>query len=151
MKNIRKQTGLLAMTLCVIIGSASSNTTAKAYSDNENPLKTTTLSAEDFPQQRTLQMTRSKSAPKAVSVKFRRSKYKLKIGQKKRIPVRLRPSIAKEKPLFVSENPLIADFIYGNMLQAKQAGTTYITATIDNGMKARCKIKVRKKSIHSDE
>lgn len=89
---------------------------------------------------------RIKTSAKAVSVKFRRCKFKLFPGQKKRIRVTIRPSIATEKPIFESENPAIASFIKGDLLYAKQAGTTYVTATLSNGRKARCRVIVKKKN-----
>lgn len=84
-------------------------------------------------------------SPKAVSVKFRRAKIKMTVGQKKKIKPIIRPSISKEKPIFTSANPKIAYFKNQNNLYAKRAGTTYITASISNGMKIRCKIIVKNK------
>ena len=84
-------------------------------------------------------------SPKAVSIKFRRAKIKMTVGQKKKITPVIRPSISKEKPSFTSADPKIAYFQNQNFLRAKQAGTTYITASISNGMKVRCKIIVKNK------
>ncbi|MDO4166548.1 MAG: hypothetical protein Q4D32_03995 [Eubacteriales bacterium] len=139
---MKKRICIVALGVCLLTSSFYCSTTAYAASEE---LITTPLAEEDFSHQLSPRMTRIKSAPRAVSIKFRRSKYILKIGQKKRINITLRPSIAKEKPIYDSEKPEIADFIYGNTLQARQTGTTYITATLSNGKKARCKIIVRKK------
>lgn len=101
---------------------------------------------QDFSQRVTSDKGRIKSSAKAVSIRFRRYKYKLKPGQQKRINVTIRPSIVSEKPVFVSERPEIADFINANTILAKQPGTTYITATLSNGKHAKCKIIVKKKN-----
>lgn len=84
-------------------------------------------------------------SPKAASIKFSRSKYQLNVGQKKVVKTTIRPSITKEKPVFASLNSKIVTFIKGNTLLAKSTGKTFITATIENGMKAKCKIIVRAK------
>lgn len=84
-------------------------------------------------------------SPKAVSIKFRRAKIKMTVGQRKKIKPIIRPSISKEKPNFASADPEIAYFQNQNILRAKRAGTTYITASISNGMKVRCKIIVKNK------
>ena len=89
--------------------------------------------------------TKISVSPKAISIKFRRAKIKMTVGQKKKITPIIRPSISKEKPSFTSLDPKIAYFQNQNCLRAKQAGTTYITASISNGMKVRCKIVVKKK------
>lgn len=126
---------------CLFAGCLS-DTTAKAAS---HPMYAIPVIAQDFSPRIASDKSRIKASAKAVSVKFRRCKYKLKAGQKKRIPVTIRPSIAMEKPTFASENPAIADFTNGNMLYAKQVGTTYITATLNNGRQAKCKIVVKKR------
>lgn len=84
-------------------------------------------------------------SPKAVSIKFRRAKIRMTVGQKKKIKTVIRPSISKEKPSFTSADPEIAYFQNHNFLRAKQPGTTYITAAINNGMKVRCKVIVKNK------
>lgn len=84
-------------------------------------------------------------SPKAVSIKFRRAKIKMTVGQKKKIKTVIRPSISKEKPMFTSLDPEIAYFQSHNALRAKEAGSTYITAAISNGMKVRCKVIIKNK------
>lgn len=84
-------------------------------------------------------------SPRAASIKFRKSKYKLKVGQKKTINTIIRPSITKEKPVFASMNPKIATFVKGNTLLAKSPGKTFITATINNKVKTKCKVIVKNK------
>ncbi|MDE6852731.1 MAG: hypothetical protein K2J67_09645 [Lachnospiraceae bacterium] len=132
---------------CLLAGFLS-HTTATAASQ---PMKAVPVVTQDFSPRITPDKGRIKTSAKAVSVKFRRCKYKLKTGQKKRICVTIRPSIATEKPVFASENPAIADFTNGNMLYAKQVGVTYITATLNNGRRARCKIVVKKQTNNNKE
>lgn len=90
--------------------------------------------------------TKISVSPKAVSIKFRRAKIKMTVGQKKKVKTVIRPSISKEKPSFTSSNPEIAYFQNQNLLRAKQPGSTYITASISNGMKVRCKVVVKNKA-----
>lgn len=85
-------------------------------------------------------------APRAVSVRFRKSKYRMAPGQKKRIRTTLRPSITTERPVYTSLNPEIVTFSKKGVLRAKTPGITYVTASISNGMKVRCKIIVKKKA-----
>ena len=108
------------------------------------PITSTPIITQEFSYHATSNKGRIKASAKAISVKFRRCKYKLKIGQKKKIFVTIRPIIANEKPKFVSENPSIVDFTNGNTIYAKQAGNTYITATLSNGRQAKCKVTVKK-------
>lgn len=86
-------------------------------------------------------------SPKAVSIKFRRAKIKMNVGQKKKLKslVVIRPSITKEKPDWESSDSDIAYFQNETHLYAKRPGTTYITASISNGMKVRCKVVVKKR------
>lgn len=79
-------------------------------------------------------------SPKAVSVKFKKNQYKLLEGEKKKVAVILRPSITGEMPVFSSSNPDIATVNTKGKVFAKSKGITIISATIQNGMTARCKI-----------
>lgn len=130
---------IIAVGFCLLAGFFSTDNAQAA----SRPPASTSIITQEFSYH--ISKGRIKSSAKAVSVKFRRCKYKLKIGQKKKIPVTIRPSIASEKPKFASENPAIVDFINGNMIYAKQPGTTYITATLNNGRRARCKVTVKNK------
>lgn len=138
---------MIAVGFCLLAGSLD---TAKAQAVSRPPISKS-IATQDFSYHVTSNKGRIKASAKAISVKFRRCKYKLKIGQKKKIPVTIRPSIANEKPKFASENPAIADFINGNMIYAKQPGTTYITATLSNGRRAKCKIIVKKRKKLPDK
>lgn len=84
-------------------------------------------------------------SPLAASVKFKRSKYKIMVGKSKQIRTTLRPSISKEKPVLESLNTHIATVNQKGVVKAKNTGTTYITATIRNGIQTRCKIIVRQR------
>lgn len=137
---------LLAASVCLFSGCLS-NVAALAASHQADTIPT----AQEYSHRIAPGKGRIKTSAKAVSVKFRRCKFKLSPGQKKRIRVTIRPSIATEKPVFESENPAIASFIKGDMIYAKQAGTTYVTATLSNGRKARCRIIVKNKKKNNTE
>lgn len=83
-------------------------------------------------------------SPRAVSVKFRHSKYKIVKGKSKKLRTTIRPSITKEKPTYQSLNPSIATVNAKGIVRAKTEGTAYITATLANGMQSKCKIVVKK-------
>lgn len=139
---------IIAAVFCLLAGSLGNSQAQAAAS---HPLTSTSIVTQDFSYHVTSNKGRIKASAKAISVKFRRCKYKLKIGQKKKIPVTIRPSIANEKPKFASENPAIVDFINGNMIYAKQPGTTYITATLSNGRRAKCKVIVKNKKYQESK
>lgn len=84
-------------------------------------------------------------SPRAASVKFRQSIYKIKAGKKKQLEVILRPSITKEKPVYETSNTKIATVSPAGVVKAKSAGNCYITAKISNGKKTRCRIIVQPK------
>lgn len=78
--------------------------------------------------------------PRAVSVKFKKKQYKLTAGTKKKLPIILRPSITTEIPTFTSSQPDIATVNTKGKVTAISKGSAIISATIKNGMTARCKI-----------
>ena len=78
--------------------------------------------------------------PKAASVKFKKRKYNLTTGAKKKVAVILRPSITSEMPVFTSSAPNIVSVNANGRVVARASGTAIITATIQNGMEAYCKI-----------
>ena len=80
--------------------------------------------------------------PKAVSVKFRKTKYKLDIGDGRKLQYTLRPSITDEIPVFESSDNDIVSVSSKGRIYAKAKGTAYITATISNGNYDTCKITV---------
>lgn len=81
--------------------------------------------------------------PKAVSVKFRKSRYKLDVGQSRKLHYTLRPSITDEIPEFESSDSGIVSVSPNGKIYAKAEGTAYITATISNGNSDKCKIIVK--------
>ncbi|MCH5267254.1 MAG: Ig-like domain-containing protein [Lachnospiraceae bacterium] len=83
-------------------------------------------------------------SPWAASVKFQRSKYKITVGKSKKIHTTIRPSISKEKPIYESQNTQIATISNKGVVKARREGTTYIIATLHNGIHAKCKIIVKK-------
>lgn len=85
-------------------------------------------------------------SPRAVSVKFRHSKYKIIKGRSRQLRTTIRPSITKEKPNYQSLNPSIATVNAKGVVRARSEGTAYITATLANGMQSKCKIIVKKQN-----
>ncbi len=81
--------------------------------------------------------------PKAVSVKFRKDKYKLDIGDSRKLQYTLRPSITDEIPIFESSDSSIVSVSSKGKIYVKAKGTAYITATISNGSFDTCRITVR--------
>lgn len=80
--------------------------------------------------------------PKAVSVKFRKTKYKLNTGESRKLQYTLRPSITDEVPKFESSDNDIVSVSSKGKIYAKAKGTAYITATISNGNYDTCKITI---------
>ncbi len=81
--------------------------------------------------------------PKAVSIRFRKKKYKLVTGSTKNLKLSLKPSISKETPMFISSNTSVATVSTSGKITAISPGRTYIKATLSNGNVAECKIIVR--------
>ena len=83
-------------------------------------------------------------SPRAVSIKFNKSNYKVAEGNSIKPKLTIRPSISKEAPEFDTTNPRIATVNSKGKVYGKNNGTTYLTATISNGKSAKCKISVTK-------
>lgn len=83
-------------------------------------------------------------SPRAVSIKFNKSNYKVAEGDSIKPKLTIRPSISKEEPEFDTSNPRIATVNSKGKVYGKNDGTTYLTATISNGKRAKCKITVTK-------
>lgn len=81
--------------------------------------------------------------PKAVSVKFRKDKYKFDIGESRKLLYTLRPSITDEVPIFESSDSNIVSVSSKGKIYTKAKGIAYITATISNGSFDTCKITVK--------
>ncbi len=82
-------------------------------------------------------------SPHAVSIKFKHSKYKITKSKTRKVRITLRPSITKEKPVYTVLNTRIATINKKGVLRGKRPGTTYVTATLANGVRAKCKIVVK--------
>lgn len=80
--------------------------------------------------------------PLAASIRFKKKKYKLSVNQKKKLGITLRPSITKEVPIFTSSNRTVATVTVSGRVRTRSIGTATITATLQNGMTAKCKIVV---------
>ena len=83
-------------------------------------------------------------SPRAVSIKFNKSNYKVAEGDSIKPKLTIRPSISKEEPEFDTTNPRIATLNSKGKVYGKNDGTTYLTATISNRKRAKCKITVTK-------
>lgn len=83
-------------------------------------------------------------SPRAVSIKFNKSNYKVAEDDSIKPKLTIRPSISKEEPEFDTSNPRIATVNSKGKVYGKNDGTTYLTATISNGKRAKCKITVTK-------
>ena len=83
-------------------------------------------------------------SPRAVSIKFNKSNYKVAEGDSIKPKLTIRPSISKEEPEFDTTNPRIATVNSKGKVYGKNDGTTYLTATISNRKRAKCKITVTK-------
>lgn len=94
-----------------------------------------------FKEQKTL-TAKVSVTPRAVSIMFRQNSREVKVGTKTHLAYTIRPSISEEVPVFESLNSKIATISKQGKVTGKRAGKTYVTATISNGQKARCKITV---------
>lgn len=84
--------------------------------------------------------------PHAVSVKFKHATRTVAVNHKIKLSTTIRPSISEETPTFESSAPKIAHVSKKGRVTGKKEGVAYITATLDNGKSARCKVLVREKS-----
>lgn len=89
-------------------------------------------------------------SPKAVSIKFTKSKYTINLGTKKKLKLTTRPSISKEKAKFESSDTDVAEVDSNGRVYAKSIGTATITARISNGRTAKCKVVVKNKPAQND-
>lgn len=90
-------------------------------------------------------------SPRAVSIRFTKSKYKMQPGTSKKLKLTTRPSISKEKAKFESSDTEIVEIIANGRIYAKSIGTVTITARISNGKTAKCKVVVRNKAAQPRE
>lgn len=80
--------------------------------------------------------------PPAVAIKFTDQTYYVKVGDKLSLDTELKPTTTAEKPDYESKNKEIATVSNNGVVTGKNAGVTYIYATIANGKSDRCKIVV---------
>lgn len=85
-----------------------------------------------------------KIAPKAASVRFRVKQKKITLFSSVKLAMTIRPSISKENPVFQTMNSRIATISPKGVVTGRKVGKTYVTATIQNGKTAKCKIIVKK-------
>ena len=88
--------------------------------------------------------TKFKIFPKAASVRFRVKQKKITVFSSVKLAMTIRPSISKETPIFQTMNSRIATISPKGVVTGRKAGKTYVTATIQNGKTAKCKIIVKK-------
>ena len=81
-------------------------------------------------------------SPPAVSIKFNKKKYKLRIGKSKKIKAIVKPNISNEKPMYISDNPEIATVSSTGTVTAVAPGLTKIRAIISNGKESSYMLKV---------
>lgn len=89
--------------------------------------------------------------PYAVSVKFNHAVRTVSINHKIKLSTTIRPSISEEVPTFESSSTKIARVTQKGKVTGKKEGTAYITATLNNGKSAKCKILVREASSDDGE
>ena len=80
--------------------------------------------------------------PPAISIQLSRSNYDLTVGQRAYIEKILQPLNTVEDAKFLSLNKNIATVSTGGFITAKNTGSTYIIAQIDNGAFAVCRVTV---------
>lgn len=84
-------------------------------------------------------------SPRAVSIRFTKTRYTINLGTNKKLKLTTRPSISKEKAKFESSDVTIAEIDSKGKVYTKSIGTVTITARISNGKTAKCKVIVRNK------
>ena len=87
----------------------------------------------------------------AIHIQLSRTEYELTVGQRVFIEKILQPLNTVEEAKFLSLDKNIATVSAGGSITAKSVGTTYISAKIDNGSFALCKIIVTDPSLEIPE
>lgn len=80
--------------------------------------------------------------PPALSIKCKRSKLQMNVGQTKKLSYTLKPSNTTEVPVFKSDSPTIVSISSNGRMIAKKLGKATIQATIANGNTSSCVIVV---------
>lgn len=89
-------------------------------------------------------------SPKASSIQFNRRQRRMAPNTKRKVRVTLRPSITTEVPVLSSSDPKVARVNAAQKIVAKSPGIAVITATIQNGNTATCRVIVSDRSKVSD-
>lgn len=89
--------------------------------------------------------------PPALHIQFSRTEYELTVGQRVFIEKIIQPLNTVEEAKFLSLDKNIATVSTGGFITAKNVGTTYISAKIDNGSFALCKVIVTDPSLEVQE
>lgn len=91
-------------------------------------------------------------SPKATSIQFNRKQIRMAPNTKQRVKITLRPSITKETPVLTSSDPKVVRITEsGTRIKAKAPGTAVITASIQNGNTATCRVIVTDKILSSNK
>lgn len=132
------------------LSNTSCSYTGVGYGKTKIVVKITKTTAFLFKEKKTISATVSVT-PRAVSIIFRQNARKVAVGKSIKPALTIRPSISEEMPVFESLNSKIASVNQKGRVYGKKTGKTYVTATISNGQKAKCKITVVETSEDDDE
>lgn len=89
--------------------------------------------------------------PPALSIKCKRSKLSMCVGQTKRLSYTLKPSNTTEIPVFTSDSPTVVSISTSGRLVAKKIGKALITASIANENSTSCLVIVTEETADSKE
>lgn len=81
--------------------------------------------------------------PRAISIKLKKDKLTMRVGQKKKLKYILKPNNTAEKPVFKSSNPSCATVSSKGKIKAIEPGVARITVSIANGQSAVCTVTVK--------
>lgn len=91
-------------------------------------------------------------SPKATSIQFNRKQIRMVPNTKHKVKITLRPSITKEVPVLTSSDPKVVKITKsGTRIKAKAPGMAVITASIQNGNTATCRVIVTDKILSSNK
>lgn len=116
----------------------------KAYGEAEIIVTIRTDTFFFFFGNETTKRTKISVTPHATSIKSVKQKISLSEGKKATFELTVRPSTSEEVPVFLSKNPTVAVVNSKGKITAKNAGSTFITATIENGKMTQCLVTVKK-------
>jgi uncharacterized protein YjdB len=119
--------------------------TGEAYGTAEIIVTVRTDTFLFFFSNETTYRTKISVTPHATSIKSVKQKISLQEGKKATFELTVRPSISEETPVFLSKDPKVATVSAKGKITAKAAGSTFVTATIENGKTTQCLVTVKKK------